>query len=68
MAERVEALGGYVSYKTNPDGSRSPYELNINYLDALADPNHTQEPVERVAQRFLASQAIMLALRGVPGI
>jgi sucrose phosphorylase len=68
MAERVEALGGYVSYKTNPDGSRSPYELNINYLDALADPNHPQEPVERVAQRFLASQAIMLALRGVPGI
>ncbi|MCB8942832.1 MAG: sugar phosphorylase [Ardenticatenaceae bacterium] len=68
MAERVQALGGYVSYKNNPDGSRSPYELNINYLDALGDPAVSQESVEQVAQRFLASQAIMLALRGVPGI
>jgi sucrose phosphorylase len=68
MAERVQALGGNVSYKNNPDGSRSPYELNINYLDALAEPGNEPEPVEKVAQRFLASQAIMLALRGVPGI
>jgi sucrose phosphorylase len=68
MAERVQALGGNVSYKNNPDGSRSPYELNINYLDALAEPGNNHEPVERIAQRFLASQAIMLALQGVPGI
>lgn len=68
MAERVQALGGNVSYKNNPDGSRSPYELNINYLDALAKPGHDKEPLELVARRFLASQAIMLALRGVPGI
>ncbi|MDT8306045.1 MAG: alpha-amylase family glycosyl hydrolase, partial [Anaerolineae bacterium] len=31
LAERVEALGGFVSYKNNPDGSQSAYELNINY-------------------------------------
>lgn len=68
MAERVQALGGNVSYKNNPDGSRRPYELNINYLDALADPAYPQEPTEKIARRFLASQAIMLALRGVPGI
>ena len=68
MAERVKALGGYVSYKNNPDGSRSPYELNINYLDALADPANPQETASQLAQRFLASQAIMLALCGVPGI
>ncbi len=68
LAERVEALGGYVSYKNNPDGSQSAYELNINYLDALGDPAVGEESSARKAERFLAAQAIMLALRGVPGI
>ena len=68
MAQRVEALGGYVSYKNNPDGSQSAYELNINYLDALGDPANPNEPTSLKAKRFLAAQAIMLALRGVPGI
>lgn len=68
MAERIEALGGYVSYKTNSDGSQSSYELNCNYLDALGDPENLHEPVATVARRFMAAQAIMLALKGVPGI
>lgn len=67
IAQRVEALGGLVSYKNNPDGSQSPYELNINYLDALGDPAAAEDDDLR-ARRFLAAQAIMLALRGVPGI
>jgi glucosylglycerate phosphorylase len=68
LVERVAALGGRVSYRHNPDGSKTPYELNINYLDALGDPAAGAEPRERVAGRFLAAQAVMLALRGVPGI
>ncbi|MDX1435728.1 MAG: sugar phosphorylase [Anaerolineales bacterium] len=68
LGERVEALGGHVSYKNNPDGTRSPYELNINYLDALGDPQKPDEEPELLARRFLLSQAVMLALRGVPGI
>lgn len=67
MAERVKASGGFVSYKTNEDGSQSAYELNINYLDALTVPD-VVESNETVCRRFLASQAVMLALRGVPGI
>ena len=67
LIERVTAHGGYVSYKTNPDGSKSAYELNISYFDALSDPNES-EPLSLQAQRFLASQAIMLCLQGVPGI
>lgn len=67
MAERAEALGGFVSYKTNSDGTQSAYELNISYLNALGVPN-ADEPDDLIARRFLASQAIMLALRGVPGI
>ncbi|MCB8949302.1 MAG: alpha-glucosidase C-terminal domain-containing protein [Ardenticatenaceae bacterium] len=67
MAARVQALGGLVSYKANGDGTQAAYELNINYLNALGVPD-TAESEERIARRFLASQAIMLALRGVPGI
>jgi sucrose phosphorylase len=68
IAERVEALGGHVSYRTNPDDSKTAYELNINYLEALGDPAHCEENVDLIARRFISSQAIMLALRGVPGI
>jgi len=67
IAKRVETLGGYVSYRSSPDGSESPYELNISYIDALGEPG-VEESDELVARRFLAAQAIMLSLRGVPGI
>ncbi len=66
--ERTHKLGGYVSFKSNEDGSQSPYELNINYFDALGDPEQSDEPLSLKEKRFLASQAIMLSLRGVPGI
>jgi glucosylglycerate phosphorylase len=67
MVARVEAHGGLVSSKTNPDGTQSPYEMNISYFDALSDPN-SAEPVEVQVQRFLGSQAILLAMAGLPGI
>ncbi len=67
IANRVEALGGFVSYRSKPDGGESPYELNISFIDALGKPG-TKEGVDLLARRFLAAQAIMLALRGVPGI
>ncbi|OGO34390.1 MAG: hypothetical protein A2Z16_05330 [Chloroflexi bacterium RBG_16_54_18] len=67
LVESAMIHGGYVSYKNNPDGSSSPYELNINYFDALSNP-HSQEPVETAVARFLAAHAIMLCLAGVPGI
>ena len=68
LADRVQQHGGQVSYKTNPDGSESPYELNATLFDILSDPNDASEPWERKRDRFLCSQAIMLALAGVPGI
>jgi sucrose phosphorylase len=67
LVGRIRACGGRVSEKRNPDGSVSPYELNINYLDALAEPL-SQEAPDLQIDRFLAAQAIMLALAGVPGI
>ncbi len=67
LVEGVTAHGGLVSYRNNPDGSRSPYELNINYFDALSDP-HSSEPLAIQVRRFMASQAILLSLIGVPAI
>ncbi|HEY4688531.1 MAG TPA: sugar phosphorylase [Anaerolineae bacterium] len=67
LVDRAQAHGGLVSMKSNADGTRSPYELNINYFDALNDPN-AHEPIEMQVDRFMAAQAIMLALVGVPGI
>ncbi len=67
LADRTLAHGGQVSYKTNPDGSQSPYELNITLFDALSNPEG-DEPESLKIDRFMASQALMLAMVGVPGI
>jgi sucrose phosphorylase len=66
LVTAVRANGGRVSYKQNTDGSRSPYELNITYVDALKDPERQLDPNH--VDRFLASQAIALCLPGIPGI
>ena len=67
LVDATLAHGGRVSCKANPDGSESVYELNISYFDALSDPA-ADEPVSMQVDRFCVSQAIMLALAGVPGI
>jgi glucosylglycerate phosphorylase len=66
LADRVRQNGGKVSARRNPDGSSGPYELNITYLDALKNPTLADDPFH--VPRFLASQAVALALAGVPGI
>jgi glucosylglycerate phosphorylase len=67
LVERALKHGGLVSYRNNPDGSKSPYELNINYFDALSDPA-SDEPVGTQIDRFVVAHAMMLAMPGVPGI
>lgn len=67
LVATVLAHGGYVSYKNNPDGSKSPYELNISYFDALSNPSG-QETLDLQAARFLAAHAILLTIRGLPAI
>lgn len=57
--------GGEVSYKDNGDGTKSPYELNINFQDALSSPD--ERDADRIA-KFLAAQTILLSLQGIPGI
>lgn len=66
VVKGVSERGGMVSYKRNPDGTESPYELNITYFDAFADPieNDRDEQI----RRFMCSQALMLGFRGIPAI
>ena len=68
LVERTKAHGGGVSYRGLPDGGRRPYELNINYFDALNPPAEVQAQPARAVARFLASQAIMLSMQGLPAI
>ncbi|MEP7137311.1 MAG: sugar phosphorylase [Chloroflexota bacterium] len=67
LVEKTLAHGGLISYKHNADGTQSPYEMNINYFDALSNPNGN-ESLDLQVNRFIAAQAIMLSLLGVPGI
>ncbi|ROV58700.1 sugar phosphorylase [Vibrio ponticus] len=65
MCEQVERKGGRVNYKHNGDGTQSPYELNINYLSAITEP---EDDVATKANKFLAAQAILLSFVGVPAV
>jgi sucrose phosphorylase len=65
LAHNIELRGGLISYKSNADNSKSPYEVNVNYLDALSNPG---EPVELTVSRFITAHAILLAFIGIPGI
>ncbi len=67
MALRVVEHGGFISYRANPDGSLSPYELNITWFSAINNED-AEEPMELQIKRYLASRAIALVLMGVPGI
>ena len=67
LVQQCEARGGGVSYRALSDGRRDPYELNITYFDALAF-NGEEDCNPTWISRYLNSQAIMLALAGIPGI
>jgi glucosylglycerate phosphorylase len=67
LVQRTLRHGGFISWKHNPDGSRSPYEMNINYFDALSDPS-ADETMETQVARFACAHAILLALQGMPGL
>lgn len=58
--------GGRISTRDRPDGTQSPYELNITYMDAVADAEKIS--VAEHVRRFMATQATMLGIQGIPGI
>ncbi|MGH7945816.1 MAG: sugar phosphorylase [Opitutaceae bacterium] len=66
LVARTLERGGFISYKHLPDRSQVPYEMNINFFDALSNPGG--EPVETQIARMVCAHAIQLSLAGVPGI
>jgi sucrose phosphorylase len=68
LIRHTKANGGGISYRQVDDNERRPYELNINYYDALVEGVAENPESDRQVARFIVSQAIMLSLIGVPGI
>ncbi|WP_049294458.1 alpha-amylase family glycosyl hydrolase [Franconibacter helveticus] len=65
LVEALQAEGARVNWKNNPDGSRSPYEINVTYMDALS--TRACDDATRLA-RFLLAHAILLTFPGVPAV
>lgn len=65
LVEKLQQEGALVNWKNNPDGTRSPYEINVTYLDALSPKNADDN--ERIA-RFILVHAVLLSFPGVPAI
>lgn len=65
LVKTAKAHGGLVSYRRDQDGGKSPYELNCSYIDLLTHPDDDDQL--RI-KRMLLSQAVVLAMPGVPGI
>ena len=67
VVRRVQEHGGLVSHKSDVGGISRPYELNINYFDALNNPKF-EEALDIQIDRFITAHAILLAMKGVPGV
>ena len=65
IANNIKERGGFVSYKTVKNGVKEPYEMNITYYSAIADFKNNED---LNIKKFIASQAIILSLLGIPGI
>ena len=65
MIEKVIEHGGKISYKNNSDGSSSPYEMNINYLEALSSPDLD---IKKRCDVLLSAVNILNSIIGVPAI
>lgn len=67
LVDKVVENGGRISYKTNPDGSQSVYEMNINYNDALINKGEDITEEQQI-QKILAAHSILFSVIGVPAI
>lgn len=67
IVHRIRECGGRISDRSNSDGTVSPYEINVNYFDALMHLD-ADGHAELAVPRFLTAHAIMLAFQGMPGI
>ncbi|TCL04990.1 MULTISPECIES: alpha-amylase family glycosyl hydrolase [Sodalis] len=65
LVRDLESEGALVSYKQNTDGTTSPYEINVTFMDAL---NRRKDTDDIRLRRFMLAHAILLAFPGVPAV
>ncbi|MFD4705820.1 sugar phosphorylase [Gottfriedia sp. NPDC058432] len=65
LVEDLKVEGALVNYKKNSDGTESPYEINVTYLDAL---NKQSSSDDLRVKKFLLAHSILLTFQGVPAI
>ncbi|MFG1174834.1 alpha-amylase family glycosyl hydrolase [Erwiniaceae bacterium CAU 1747] len=65
LVRDLASEGALISYKNNPDGTTSPYEINVTYMDAL---NKKDDDDATRLRRFMLAHALLLAFPGVPAI
>lgn len=65
LVTELQQEGALVNWKNNPDGTRSPYEINVTYMDALTSGNGSD--AERIS-RFILAHTILLSFPGVPAV
>jgi len=67
LIQAARSRGGGVSTAGDTAATGTPYELNATYFDLLNPGGDSPETVHAI-EKFLVSQAIMLALAGIPAI
>ncbi len=64
LLKMMQQFGGKISLRKKPDGTESPYEINISLFDAMKGTAKGEDKWQ--IERFLCSQTIMMALEGIP--
>jgi sucrose phosphorylase len=64
LLEMMPKFGGKISMRQKPDGTESPYEINISWFDAMKGTVKGKDKWQ--IERFICSQTIMMALDGIP--
>ncbi|MCF8065288.1 MAG: hypothetical protein K9K36_08600 [Desulfarculaceae bacterium] len=66
IVQGAQANGALISMKTVEGGGEEPYEINSTWWSAI-NPNEGESHTLQL-DRFVASRAVALALKGVPGV
>ena len=64
LINSMKEFGAKINMRSKPDGSESPYEINITFFDACKGT--VDGPDEYQIDRFICSQAIMMSIEGIP--
>ena len=65
LLETMAKFGGRISMRSKPDGTKSPYEINISLFDALKGTVKGEDKWQ--IERFICSQTIKMSIEGIPG-